>query len=173
MSFERCQGPFGELHLRRGRGNSGILRKTRRGRVSKSGYDRKPRRTTIWSQLRPREETRRCEWQHPRLRFDLPRARKELTAVWEQSGCPKPKNPRCLLQNAPSLRKNWSERLSRSCPACPNLEDQDGIWKLLGPEEIGVQLTDGFIRDPEASVSALVFQHPDCTYFPVVGTADN
>jgi len=30
-----------------------------------------------------------------------------------------------------------------------------------------VQLTDGFMMDPEASVSALVFQHPDCTYFSV------
>jgi 5-methyltetrahydrofolate--homocysteine methyltransferase len=30
-----------------------------------------------------------------------------------------------------------------------------------------VQLTEGFMMDPEASVSALVFQHPDCTYFSV------
>ena len=37
----------------------------------------------------------------------------------------------------------------------------------LRPEEIGVQLTEGFMMDPEASVSALVFQHPDCTYFSV------
>jgi len=35
----------------------------------------------------------------------------------------------------------------------------------LKPEEIGVQLTEGFMMDPEASVSALVFHHPDCTYF--------
>ena len=52
-------------------------------------------------------------------------------------------------------------------PACPALEDQAGIWKLLKPEEIGVQLTEGFMMDPEASVSALVFHHPDCTYFGV------
>jgi 5-methyltetrahydrofolate--homocysteine methyltransferase len=38
---------------------------------------------------------------------------------------------------------------------------------LLKPEEIGVQLTEGFMMDPEASVSALVFHHPDCTYFGV------
>jgi 5-methyltetrahydrofolate--homocysteine methyltransferase len=31
-----------------------------------------------------------------------------------------------------------------------------------------VQLTEGFMMDPEASVSALVFQHPDCTYFSAV-----
>ena len=41
------------------------------------------------------------------------------------------------------------------------------IWKLLQPEEIGVQLTEGMMMDPEASVSALVFHHPDCTYFGV------
>jgi 5-methyltetrahydrofolate--homocysteine methyltransferase len=47
------------------------------------------------------------------------------------------------------------------------LEYQAGIWSLLRPEEIGVELTEGFMMDPEASVSALVFQHPDCTYFSV------
>jgi 5-methyltetrahydrofolate--homocysteine methyltransferase len=57
------------------------------------------------------------------------------------------------------------KRYSFGYPACPNLEDQAGIWKLLRPEEIGVQLTEGFMMDPEASVSALVFHHPDCTYF--------
>jgi 5-methyltetrahydrofolate--homocysteine methyltransferase len=59
------------------------------------------------------------------------------------------------------------KRYSFGYPACPNLDDQAGIWKLLRPEEIGVQLTEGFMMDPEASVSALVFQHPDCTYFSV------
>lgn len=59
------------------------------------------------------------------------------------------------------------KRYSFGYPACPNLDDQAGIWKLLRPEEIGVQLTEGFMMDPEASVSALVFQHPDCAYFSV------
>jgi 5-methyltetrahydrofolate--homocysteine methyltransferase len=59
------------------------------------------------------------------------------------------------------------KRYSFGYPACPNLDDQAGIWKLLRPEEIGVQLTEGFMMDPEASVSALVFHHPDCTYFSV------
>jgi 5-methyltetrahydrofolate--homocysteine methyltransferase len=35
----------------------------------------------------------------------------------------------------------------------------------LNPDEISVHLTDGFMMDPEASVSALVFHHPDCVYF--------
>src|SRR5438876_8187098 len=59
------------------------------------------------------------------------------------------------------------KRYSFGYPACPNLEDQAGIWKLLKPEEIGVELTEGFMMDPEASVSALVFIHPDCSYFSI------
>jgi len=59
------------------------------------------------------------------------------------------------------------KRYSFGYPACPELEDQEGIWKLLKPEEIGVQLTEGFMMDPEASVSALAFIHPDCSYFSV------
>jgi 5-methyltetrahydrofolate--homocysteine methyltransferase len=59
------------------------------------------------------------------------------------------------------------KRYSFGYPACPNLDDQAGIWALLHPEEIGVHLTEGMMMDPEASVSALVFHHPDCTYFSV------
>ncbi|HET7105974.1 MAG TPA: methionine synthase [Candidatus Acidoferrum sp.] len=64
------------------------------------------------------------------------------------------------------------KRYSFGYPACPDLEDQAGIWKILRPEEIGVQLTEGFMMDPEASVSALAFHHPDCAYFSVGDTAD-
>jgi 5-methyltetrahydrofolate--homocysteine methyltransferase len=63
--------------------------------------------------------------------------------------------------------KYRGKRYSFGYPACPNLDDQQGIWKLLRPEEIGVGLTDGMMMDPEASVSALVFHHPDCVYFAV------
>ena len=59
------------------------------------------------------------------------------------------------------------KRYSFGYPACPALEDQAGIFKLLRPEEIGVNLTEGFMMEPEASVSALVFHHPDATYFGV------
>ena len=47
----------------------------------------------------------------------------------------------------------------------PKMSIETFAGKLLKPEEIGVQLTEGFMMDPEASVSALVFHHPDCTYF--------
>ncbi len=58
-------------------------------------------------------------------------------------------------------------RYSFGYPACPRLDDQAILWKLLRPEEIGVQLTDGFMMDPEASVSALVVHHPNAKYFGV------
>ena len=58
-------------------------------------------------------------------------------------------------------------RVSFGYPACPNLADQGTLWKLLRPEQIGVALTEGFMMDPEASVSALVFHHPEARYFKV------
>ena len=61
--------------------------------------------------------------------------------------------------------KYHGKRYSFGYPACPNLDDQQGVWKLLHPEDIGVQLTEGMMMEPEASVSAIVFHHPDCAYF--------
>ncbi len=56
-------------------------------------------------------------------------------------------------------------RVSFGYPACPELEDQAKLFALLQPEDIGVQLTEGFMMEPEASVSALVFHHPETDYF--------
>jgi 5-methyltetrahydrofolate--homocysteine methyltransferase len=58
-------------------------------------------------------------------------------------------------------------RVSFGYPACPDLADQATLFRLLAPETIGVQLTDGFMMDPEATVSALVFHHPQARYFGV------
>ena len=56
-------------------------------------------------------------------------------------------------------------RVSFGYPACPNLADQRTLFDLLHPEQIGLGLTEGFMMDPEASVSALVFHHPEAKYF--------
>ena len=56
-------------------------------------------------------------------------------------------------------------RYSPGYPACPDLSMQEGFWKLLEPQEIGVELSDGQMMDPEASVSALVLHHPEARYF--------
>jgi 5-methyltetrahydrofolate--homocysteine methyltransferase len=89
-----------------------------------------------------------AEWLHRRIRED-----------W---GFPDP--PTMTMQERFTSRYR-GKRYSFGYPACPNLDDQQGIWKLLRPEDIGVRLTEGMMMDPEASVSALVFHHPDCAYF--------
>jgi 5-methyltetrahydrofolate--homocysteine methyltransferase len=61
--------------------------------------------------------------------------------------------------------KYRGKRYSFGYPACPNLDDQQGLFQLLKPEDINVELTEGMMMEPEASVSALVFHHPDCAYF--------
>ncbi len=63
--------------------------------------------------------------------------------------------------------KYHGKRYSFGYPACPRLDDQTLLFQLLQPEEIGVQLTEGFMMDPDASVSALVFHHPQASYFSV------
>jgi 5-methyltetrahydrofolate--homocysteine methyltransferase len=55
-------------------------------------------------------------------------------------------------------------RLSFGYPACPDLEPQAHLFRLLDPAEIGVQLTEEYMMEPEASVSAVVFHHPDARY---------
>jgi len=89
-----------------------------------------------------------AEWLHRRIRED-----------W---GFP---DPPTLTMHDRFTSRYRGKRYSPGYPACPNLDDQRGIWKLLQPEDIGVELTEGMMMDPEASVSALVFHHPGCVYF--------
>ena len=58
-------------------------------------------------------------------------------------------------------------RYSFGYPACPNLEDQALLWKLLEPERIGVTLSEEFQMHPEQSTSALVVHHPEARYFNI------
>ena len=91
-----------------------------------------------------------AEWLHRRIRED-----------W---GFPDPQE----LTMADRLRSKYRGlRYSFGYAACPNLDDQRALFDLLSPEDIGVTLTDGSMMDPEASVSAIVLQHPDCIYFDV------
>ena len=61
-------------------------------------------------------------------------------------------------------------RVSPGYPACPELSDQRIVFDLLGPERIGLGLTETFMMDPEASVSAIVFHHPEAKYFKADGS---
>ncbi|GIP48859.1 methionine synthase [Paenibacillus sp. J53TS2] len=58
-------------------------------------------------------------------------------------------------------------RVSFGYPACPDLEDQQLLFDLMQPGDIGITLTEGFMMEPEASVSAMVFAHPEAQYFNV------
>jgi 5-methyltetrahydrofolate--homocysteine methyltransferase len=61
------------------------------------------------------------------------------------------------------------KRYSFGYPACPELDYQQQLFQVLQPQQIGVELTEGFMMSPESSVSALVFSHPDAVYFGVSG----
>ncbi len=56
-------------------------------------------------------------------------------------------------------------KVSYGYPECPNLEEQRKLFNLLRPEQIGVNLTESFMMEPEASVSGLVFYHPQARNF--------
>lgn len=58
-------------------------------------------------------------------------------------------------------------RYSFGYPACPHLEDQAPILRLLGAERIGVSLSDEFQLHPEQSTSAIVVLNPKAKYFSV------
>ncbi len=96
-----------------------------------------------------------AEWLHRRIRED-----------W---GFPDP--PTMTMQERFTSRYR-GKRYSFGYPACPNLNDQQGLFQLLRPEEIDVRLTEEMMMDPEASVSALVFHHPDCSYFTASEVAE-
>ena len=58
-------------------------------------------------------------------------------------------------------------RYSFGYPACPRLEDQEPLLRLLGADRIGVSLSDGWQLHPEQSTSALVIFNPKAKYFSV------
>ena len=95
-----------------------------------------------------------AEWLHRRIRED-----------W---GFP---DPESMTMQERFTSRYRGKRYSPGYPACPDLDDQLGIWKLLQPGDIGVELTEGMMMDPEASVSGIIFHHPDCAYFSA-GEAD-
>jgi 5-methyltetrahydrofolate--homocysteine methyltransferase len=96
-----------------------------------------------------------AEWLHRRIRED-----------WGIS------DPATMTMHDRFTSKYTGKRYSFGYPACPNLDDQLGIWKLLHPEDIGVGLTEGMMMEPEASVSAIVFSHPDAAYFTASDAVD-
>ncbi|MCS6854875.1 MAG: methionine synthase, partial [Elioraea sp.] len=58
-------------------------------------------------------------------------------------------------------------RYSFGYPACPRLEDQEPLLRLLDAGRIGVSLSEEYQLHPEQSTSAVVFFHPRAKYFSV------
>ncbi len=58
-------------------------------------------------------------------------------------------------------------RYSFGYPACPNLEDQAKLLRLLDAGRIGISLTEGFLLEPEQSTTAIVVHHEQAKYFNV------
>ena len=58
-------------------------------------------------------------------------------------------------------------RYSWGYPACPDLEDNETVARLLGAERIGVEVSEetGFQYQPEQTTSAIVCHHPQAKYF--------
>jgi len=56
-------------------------------------------------------------------------------------------------------------RYSFGYPACPRLEDQELMWPLLEPGQIGVSLSEEYQLHPEQSTTALICHHPEARYF--------
>src|SRR5208283_4580293 len=56
-------------------------------------------------------------------------------------------------------------RYSWGYPAVPEQSEHLKVEKLLGLEQIGMSITDGYAPEPEQSTLALVAHHPQATYF--------
>ena len=56
-------------------------------------------------------------------------------------------------------------RYSWGYPACPDLEDNAKVVDLLGGDQIGVVVSDGFQLHPEQTTDAIICHHPRAKYF--------
>ncbi len=52
-------------------------------------------------------------------------------------------------------------------PACPDHSEKGKLFRLLGAESAGMELTETFATIPGASVSGIYFHHPEARYFAV------
>ncbi len=75
-------------------------------------------------------------------------------------------------KDSPTIQKLFKghyrgRRYAFGYPACPNLDDQTGLFKLIDPTRVGITLTEQFLLEPEQSTTAIVFHHPNAKYFNV------
>jgi 5-methyltetrahydrofolate--homocysteine methyltransferase len=87
---------------------------------------------------------------------------RELRIIWGLEG-------RDTFSAEELLRETYSGiRPAPGYPACPDHVTKKEIWKLLSVEEsIGMKLLDSGAMWPAASVSGMVFHHPQARYFAI------
>jgi 5-methyltetrahydrofolate--homocysteine methyltransferase len=62
-------------------------------------------------------------------------------------------------------QKYRGSRYSFGYPACPEMADQEKLFRLLKPDRIGCVLSENWQIDPEQSTSAIIVHHPEAKYF--------
>jgi 5-methyltetrahydrofolate--homocysteine methyltransferase len=79
-------------------------------------------------------------------------------------------------EDSPEIRKLFTQnycgsRYSFGYPACPDMSDQEKLFRLIKPERIGCVLTENWQMVPEQSTSAIIVHHPQAKYFSVESAA--
>ncbi|MCH2145868.1 MAG: methionine synthase [Phycisphaerales bacterium] len=74
--------------------------------------------------------------------------------------------------DSPRIRELFTQtyrgsRYSFGYPACPEMSDQEKLFRLIQPDRIGCRLTENWQIDPEQSTSAIIVHHPQAKYFNV------
>ncbi len=89
-----------------------------------------------------------AEWTHARIRRELGFADRD------------PENLRDIL-----AQRYQGSRYSFGYPACPNIQDQYTLLKLLQSDRIGMYMDESEQLYPEQSTTAIVAYHPTAKYF--------
>jgi len=75
---------------------------------------------------------------------------------------------------APDEQLSWDDilkvkyqgiRPAMGYPACPEHHEKENLFRILGAEKIGIELTEHFAMYPTASVCGQYFAHPESRYF--------
>jgi len=64
-------------------------------------------------------------------------------------------------------QKYQGRRFSFGYPACPELKDQELIFRLLDARSEGLELTEEYQIVPEQSTTAIIVHHPEAKYFSI------
>ena len=64
-------------------------------------------------------------------------------------------------------QKYRGSRYSFGYPACPDMSDQEKLFRMIESERIGCVLTENWQIEPEQSTSAIIVHHPEAKYFNV------